>query len=56
MKRGFNFRGAGLFVWAVVAVFAAGLFLYANHSTVASYKAGELPSNAVPGGAEPLLW
>ncbi len=40
MTRVFSFKGTGLVVWTVVAALAVGLFLYANHSTIASYSVG----------------
>ena len=61
MTRVFNYKSAP---WALVAVSVAGLFLYANRSTVASYAhfsksvPMETQMNAGPGvnGFEPLLW
>ena len=65
MTRVFSFKGPGLVVWTVVAALAVGLFLYANHSTIASYKHGfgnlsaaenALPANSLFGSFEPALW
>ena len=53
-----NFKAATALVWALVAVFFVGVFLYANYSSIASYTGLKktVPTEVSHDSLDSMLW